>query len=296
MLRSLIGPATAGALTAGALLAGCASMGGNGSAMAGYDCSRAGLQAAVNDYLAAQSAGDASLLRTADALSYMEDLEPADVSAGILTKALAIGYTNSLLDTDQCETFTEIYDPGPEEPYALGVHMTIADGAVSEIDTLVTTTGDWLFNAANMVLWAPEEDWGPVPAAEQLDRETLIFAAGAYLDRFNDEDAPVPWGYPCRRIEGGARTGTGFNPDDTCEVGVPEGVEFPIRHYVVDTAANAVTVLVPFGGEGGLPDSHTFRLEDSKLRWVHTITVCNREGMTCPQAQPAEEGPRPPNT
>src|SRR5690606_9433658 len=130
--------------------------------------------------------------------------------------------------------------------------------------------------------------------ADRDSRETLIAAADAYLDRFNDETAEVPWGIPCRRLEGGARTGDG-GPDDTCEVGVPLGVEFPIRHHVVDPALGAVVALVPFGGEGGLPDSHLFRVEKGKLRWVHTITVCNREGMECPQV-PDGGGFGPPGT
>jgi hypothetical protein len=72
------------------------------------------------------------------------------------------------------------------------------------------------------------------------------------------------------------------DPEDTCEVGVPTGVSFPVRHHVVDPTIGAVVALVAFGGENGLPDSHLFRVEKGKLRWVHTITVCGEE-MECPQ-------------
>lgn len=280
----MIRAVTIAALGGAAFFAGCATDGGAGTAAASYDCSRAGLQAAVDAYIAAQSAGDASLIRLAEPLSYKEDREPADIAAGILTKPLNIGFHHSILDTEQCQSFTELVDANPVEPYILGVHLTVADGAVSEIDTLITTTGDWLFNANNFLAWAPEEDWSPIPAAEHDSRETLIAAADAYLDRFSSETVEVPWGYPCRRLEGGARTGNG-SAEDTCEAGVPQGVNFPIRHHVVDQELGAVVALVPFGGEGGLPDSHLFRVENGKLRWVHTITVCNREGMNCPQVQ-----------
>lgn len=292
MLRSVFGPAFgAGALAATALLAGCATGGASPLAegVGPGACSRAALQAAVDSYLAAQAAGDASLMTLAEPLSYKEDRAAADIATGVLTKPLNIEFQHSLLDVEQCQSFTEIADSNPAAPYVLGVHLTVANGAIAEIDTLVTTTGDWLFNAKNFRDWASEEDWGPIPAAAQDSRETLIAAADAYLDRFSDENAPVPWGYPCRRLEGGAIT-----RGDTCEAGVPQGVNFPIRHHVVDQDIGAVVALVPFGGEGGLPDSHLFRVEAGKLRWVHTITVCNREGMTCPQVP--DGGMPPPNT
>jgi len=35
-----------------------------------------------------------------------------------------------------------------------------------------------------------------------------------------------------------------------------------------------VVGLANFGAENGWPDSHTFRLEGGKIRYVHTLTVC----------------------
>ena len=35
-----------------------------------------------------------------------------------------------------------------------------------------------------------------------------------------------------------------------------------------------VVGLVDFGAKDGWPDSHMFRLEDGKVRYVHTLTVC----------------------
>lgn len=285
MDRRAIGAAVAAA----GLVTGCATGGASPLAEAAGpgSCSRAALQAAVDSYLAAQTAGDASLMALAGTVAYVENRQPADIASGILTRPLDIEFQHSLLDVEQCETFTEIADGDADAPYVLGVHLTVANGAITEIDTLVTTTGDWLFNARNFRDFASEEDWSPIPAAQQDTRETLIAAADAYLDRFSDENAAVPWGYPCRRLEGGAIT-----RGDTCEAGVPLGVQFPIRDYVVDRDIGAVVVLLPFGGEGGLPDSHLFRVENGLLRWVHTITAC-REGQECPQVP--DGGMPPPN-
>jgi hypothetical protein len=35
-----------------------------------------------------------------------------------------------------------------------------------------------------------------------------------------------------------------------------------------------VVGLANFGAENGWPDSHMFRLENGKIRFVHTLTVC----------------------
>ena len=86
----------------------------------------------------------------------------------------------------------------------------------------------------------------------------------------------VPWGFPCVRIEGGAYTGRG-RPDDSCEVGVPSGVNIANRRFVVDEVLGTVAVFCTFGagtpgGGSGAPDTHLFRVEDGKLRYVHTLT------------------------
>src|SRR5690606_859554 len=124
--------------------------------------------------------------------------------------------------------------------------------------------------------------WSEVPEPVRESRQALRDAANSYLDLFNDKTVDVKWAFPCRRLEGGAYTGRGL-VTDSCEVGVPDGVAFPIRDYVIDTAKNAIVALVPFGGPTGLPDSHMFRVMYDHITNVHTITVCTREGMTCPQ-------------
>jgi hypothetical protein len=60
------------------------------------------------------------------------------------------------------------------------------------------------------------------------------------------------------------------------------------RRYIVDLDMGTVVGLVDFGGEKGLPDSHMFRLENGKLRYVHTITVCPNG---CPKIAPPKAKP-----
>jgi hypothetical protein len=86
----------------------------------------------------------------------------------------------------------------------------------------------------------------------------------------------VPWGTPCNRLEGGIYSGDG-SPDDSCNVGVPSGMNISGRRFVVDEAMGAVVGLVRFG-PNRIPDTHLFRLENGRIRYVHTLTVCGDDG------------------
>jgi hypothetical protein len=89
---------------------------------------------------------------------------------------------------------------------------------------------------------------------------------------FFDNKVIVPWGTPCNRLEGGIRTGKG-TPEDSCNVGVPTGMPITKRRYVVDPDIGAVVVLSRFSANEQ-PDSHMFRVEKGKIRFVHSLTVC----------------------
>jgi hypothetical protein len=110
-----------------------------------------------------------------------------------------------------------------------------------------------------------------IPPDQRDTRDTLVAAANAYLDAFLEKKLDlVPWGYPCERTEGGIRTGKGL-PTDSCSVGVPAGVNIVARRFIVDETIGAVVAFCNFG-VGGLPDTHLFRVEHGKLRYVHTLT------------------------
>jgi len=115
-----------------------------------------------------------------------------------------------------------------------------------------------------------------IPEGQRNTRAEIIAAADSYLDKFNDPAVEVAWGTPCARLEGGIYTGRGL-PTDSCEVGVPSGVELVERDYIVDEAIGGVAVRLRFGGPEGLPDAHIFRIEGGRIRFVHTITNCQGE-------------------
>jgi hypothetical protein len=240
-------------------------------------CTRGGLQRAVDLYVAAQSNGDTSGLPLAAGLGYRENMAAVAIGDGLISTPLAIDHHFSLLDEDTCQTFTEVIVADDEQPYVLGTRLRVNHDRIAEIEILWTTTGYWLFDADAYLQYSSTEDWSPIPADERDTRGTLVAAANAYLDAFLEGKLDlVPWGFPCVRTEGGAHTGTG-SPDDSCEVGVPSGVNIANRRFVVDEVLGSVVVYCTFGAGGpgggsGAPDTHLFRVENGKLRYVHTLT------------------------
>jgi hypothetical protein len=255
---------------AGALLAPAASY-------AQVSCTREGLKAAADLYIAAQTKGDIAGLPLAMGLGYVENFKTMNINEGLIKTAMKIDHQRSLLDTSTCQTFTEVIVSDKASPYALGTRLRVNHGLIAEIEMMWTTTGYWGFNVDNYLKYASSEDWGAIPAAKRDTRATLVSAASAYLDAFLEGKMDlVPWGSPCNRTEGGMHTGKG-SPDDSCQVGVPSGVNIANRHFVVDETIGAVVAFCTFGagnttGGSGAPDTHLFRVENGKLRFVHTLT------------------------
>lgn len=254
---------------AGALLA-------SSTGFAQVACTRQGLQAATDLYIAAQSKGDPSGLPVAKGLAYIENMEAVDIKSGVIQKPLKIDFHRTLIDPATCQSFTEVIVTDKSHPYVLGTRLRVNHDRIAEIESMVTQEGDWLFSsqypaADNYFKYSPGENWSVIPAAQRDTRDTLVAAANAYFDAFLEQKLDlVPWGYPCQRTEGGMHTGKGV-PEDSCSVGVPAGVNIVARRLVVDETIGAVVAFCNFG-VGGLPDSHLFRIEKGKLRYVHTLT------------------------
>src|SRR4029078_8988874 len=178
-------------------------------------CTREGLQRAVELYIAAQTRGDTSGMPLAMGLGYMEDAARADISSGLIKTPMKIDHQRSLIDTATCQTYTEVIVTDKEKPYVLGTRLRVNHDKIAEIEIIWETTGYWLFNVDNYLKYSSTEKWDVIPANKRDTRDTLVAAAGAYLDAFLEGKGDlVPWGYPCNRTEGGAHTGTGV-PEDT---------------------------------------------------------------------------------
>ena len=260
------------------------------SAAATKACTRESLQGVTNKYLDAVKRGTPSLMPLAPQAKYIESRKEIPIGQGLWQAPLAIDFSRSLLDVEICETFTEIISAKTSHPYVIGTRLKIVDDKIAEIESLVSDKDDWLFNAEDYLKYSSTEKWDILPPDKRSDRQTLIKVASDYFDIFQDYSAfdKVPWGIPCVRIEGGMYTNRNNDPNPSCTVGVPKGGGVPMtnRRYLVDLDMGAVVGQIDFGGEKGLPDAHTFRLENGKLRYVHVITLCPNGCPVIPQPKP----------
>lgn len=265
-----------------AALAGCLALGLAAPAFAqfgGGPCDPAALHKLTDQYLQAQASGDTSVIPMGLWVDYNQNLEESTMSGGVISKPQKIDFTRTIYDDQTCTSFTEVIITDPAHPYVLGAMLNERGGQLGGIDILVTDKSNgWLFSPAGTLKYDKAENWGVIPEADRDSREVLKAAADAYLDLFMDKKTVVPWGSPCERLEGGLYTGKGgapgvYLPDDSCNVGVPSGVPFTDRQYIIDPEIGAVTVISHMGKDQE-PDAHTFRVEHGKLRFVHTITAC----------------------
>src|SRR5262245_9478496 len=72
---------------------------------------------------------------------------------------------------------------------------------------------------------------------------------------------------------------------NTCNIGgLPEHVPMTNRKYVVDEVMGVVDIFLGFTGldrtrnTEGTPDSHLFRVEDGKIKYIHTASACFVDG------------------
>jgi hypothetical protein len=256
-------------LALGVAAAGMLVLANPASAQAG--CTRAELQELAGKVVDAHKQGDTLLIPRGNWTSYRENFKLGSMISGIISQGLDVKWHRALLDTAACRISLEMVVLEPK-PYVIASQIDIRGGAVNQISSIITDQDDWLFDAQMTYEYARREDWSPIPVERQNTRAELKAAADAYLDLFKDKNVAVPWGTPCNRLEGGIYTGKG-TPEDSCNVGVPEGVDLIERSYVIDQDLGAVDVFLEFGTRQR-PDSHRFRIENGRLRYVHTVTDC----------------------
>ena len=247
-------------------------------------CTRPSLQAAVDSYLAAQKSGDRTKMALAEKVKYLENMGAVEADKGTWNTALPIAFSRNILDKDRCRTFSEVIVTEGAHQYVIGTRLSVDNGKITGIDSLVTDKGDWLFNANAYLKYSKAEDWS-APKGKHSTMQELVNAGNSYLDQFSDKLMETPWGIPCARLEGGAYTNRTNDPKATCKVGIPAGVLYIVnRDYVVDEELGVVNIFCRFGNsQTGMPDSHMFRLVNGKLANVHTLSV-NLTDKPSPQA------------
>ena len=237
-------------------------------------CSRELLTEISGSWIRAVEAGRMTEMQLGEWVDYNENFTRSSLGA-FLDAPREVDWHLALLDTTSCRIFVEAVILDEARPMVMATQIGNGFFGVGPFNNIVTDKGDWLFDAKATYEYARREDWSELPEGERPTREQLIAAADAYLDLFSDKSVEVPWGQPCARLEGGVYTARG-QATDSCNIGVPEGIAMAERDYIVDEAKGAVNVFLKMG-ENQRPDSHTFRLVDGKLRYIHTVTNCGEQ-------------------
>lgn len=122
-------------------------------------CTRDSLQAAVADLLTAQTTGSSAAIKAlSPSVTYTQNDKAGSISTGILAQALHIDHNRSEYDTTACATYTEMIVADKAKPYVIGTQMRFTNGSITKVQTLATTTGDWLFNATGTLYYSSREN------------------------------------------------------------------------------------------------------------------------------------------
>jgi len=238
-------------------------------------CTRSDLLAAASQFVTAVSAGNITSLPVSSNFTYQENNKPASLSGThVFARPLKIDLSRSTADTASCASYTVIISASGSTPYVLATQLRHAGGdasVLSQIDTIAATTGSLFFNATKTLGYLRNESWAEIPEAQRPGRDLLKKVGDAYLDMWTDRTAAdsIPWGTDCERVEGSQYT-------RPCGAQLPHGGSQQNngnRRYVIDEVVGSVDVLCSFDALGSLPDSHEIRVEEGKVKYVHTVTV-----------------------
>lgn len=242
-------------------------------------CNETKLRQATHRYVASQSTGSLQWLGEvlSSDVTFLENYKLLDIHGDniALSQPLRIDHRYSVYDLTQCASFTSLTSTNSAYPMVIGTQLWVDDGgSVTKLDRIVTTQGDWRFNATGTLYYSLRDDWGAIPTDKRDSRETIKAAVDAYFDVFKSADVSVPWGVPCARLEGGDYRVPG-RANDSCSWDVTQSYDMPNRRYVIDETVGVASVLLQFGGfPEKAPDSHLFRIEEGKLRLIYTMSYC----------------------
>ena len=247
-------------------------------------CTRERLKEIADMYRAAQASGNVimNMRPMGEWVNYYENYELSSMTfGGVIASPQKVDWDRSFYDTQTCQVYIESIITNPDRPIVLAtiIRAVVSPGSpagtIAAFDVITSEKDDWLFDASKTLYYAQRDDWSEIPEDKRNTRQELQAAADAYLDLFKDKNVQVPWGTPCARLEGSAYTGRG-QPTDSCAVGVPENVDMADRRYVIDPVVGSVAVFLRMG-QNRRPDAHVFRIEEGKLRYVHTVTNCGEQ-------------------
>ena len=172
---------------------------------AAQECDRACLKNAMTTYLNALVAQDPSKAPLAANVRFTEDAKELKVGDGFWKKATRLGdYRQDFIDVKEQVIASWVIVEESGRPAKLTARLKVANGRITEIETLVSPAGERVSGGATMVM-RPDMGVAP-PAGQKNSREEMIRIADHYpkgltIGGFDKVDAP--FAKDAYRIENG---------------------------------------------------------------------------------------------
>ena len=163
---------------------------------AAQNCDRACLKDTMTTYLNALVAQDPSKAPLAANVRFTEDAKELKVGDGFWKKATKLGdYRQDFIDVKEQVIASWVIVEESGRPAKLTARLKVANGRITEIETLVSRAGERVGGGATMVI-RPDMGIAP-PAGQRNSREELIRTADHYprgltIGGFDKVDAPSP--------------------------------------------------------------------------------------------------------
>ena len=201
-----------------------------------------------------------------------------NINEGLIKTAMKIDHQRSLLDTSTCQTFTEVIVSDKANPYALGTRLRVNHGLIAEIEMMWTTTGYWGFNVDNYLKYTSSEDWGVNPRC-QARHPRDAGSPPRTLTWMRSSKGKWTW---CRGVSPATAPRAACIPARELRM-IPVRLAYRAASTSRTGTSSSMRRLEPWWpsarsapanatGGSGAPDTHLFRVENGKLRFVHTLT------------------------
>ena len=239
-------------------------------------CTRDLLSSTVTAYFTALAAHSATSLPLASTVKFTENGQVSPVgTAGMWTTAGMVKYTQSALDTMQCESATEavVPDGTTDLPYAL--RLRLVNQQITEIETIAVQPGGYVVSGqpfasdtAAIIASANTINWEtPVPANEQntyteladwMEKYFAVFPAGVCNTTSS-----------CQRLENGGGSFS-CSAGASCQAGQPDGGKEVLPYHAI-LADTELGIGAGFDMFMTNTDMHMFKMYGGQVYAVHAI-------------------------
>jgi len=169
-------------------------------------CDRACLESAVNQYLAAMVAHDASKAPFAKNAIFTENTVKLPLTEGLWFTSTGLGeYRFFISDPQEGQVGFVGVVKEHDKPVLLALRLKVVNKQITEAESIVARTINEK-NLANLKT-APKAFFEPLPASEKIPRQELVRLSNLYFDAIEKSDGSlVPWDPECYRFENGMLT------------------------------------------------------------------------------------------